>query len=135
MMISTKGRYALRVMLDLAGHQADGLISLREIASRQNISPKYLERIVAVLSKSGFLLAQQGKNGGYRLAKKPEEYTIAEILELTDGSLAPVECMAKEKNNCPRAEYCQTLPLWGELDKVIRDFLQSRTLADLMQNH
>ena len=130
-MFSTKGRYALRVMIDLAEHNDGSFISLQEIASRQDISKKYLESIVVMLSKAGLVISHQGKNGGYRLTRLPEEYTVAEILEITDGSLAPVECVSKTSGGCSRSERCKTFPLWAELDKLIYSFLNGKTLANL----
>lgn len=132
MLFSTKGRYALRVMIDLAEHNNGGLVPLQEISLRQNISKKYLESIVVILSKAGLVISQQGKNGGYRLARLPAEYTVAEILELTDGSLAPVECVSKTSIDCPNSETCKTFPLWSELNELIHNFLNGKTLADLL---
>ena len=121
MRISTKGRYALRLMLDLAEHQGDGCVSLKDVAQRQDISKKYLEQIVPTLSRAGFLLTNRGYQGGYRLARRPEDYTARDILRLTEGSLAPVACLDCEVNTCPRSANCPTLPLWQGLDRVIED--------------
>ncbi len=132
MMVSTKGRYALRVMLDLAEHNDGSLVSLQEIADRQDISKKYLESIVPALAKGGLVISQQGKHGGYRLSRQPEDYTIDEILELTEGPLAPVKCVGTAAFDCPRSTVCKTYPLWAELDEVIYNYLNSKTLADLI---
>ena len=128
MRISTKGRYALRLMLDLAEHQGDGCVSLKDVAQRQDISKKYLEQIVPTLSRAGFLLTNRGYQGGYRLARRPEDYTARDILRLTEGSLAPVTCLDCEVNTCPRSANCPTLPLWQGLDRVIEDYLAGVTL-------
>lgn len=131
MMISTKGRYALRVMLDLAQQPVGEYISLKSISQRQAVSMKYMEAIVATLNKAGMVESLRGKKGGYRLTRKPREYTLGEILKLTEGSLAPVTCLDCE-NPCQRAESCITRPMWLELDKLIDDYLESKTLADLL---
>ena len=133
MKISTKGRYALRIMTDLAMHGDDEFISLKEISERQEISMKYLESIVGILSRAGFVLSLRGKSGGYKLAKKPTDYTIGSILKLTEGSLAPVACLESEINECLRAEHCVTLPMWRKLDKLINDYLESVTIEDLIK--
>ena len=133
MMISTKGRYALRVMLDLAGHRESGYIPLAEIAARQKISEKYLESILSVLSKAGMLDALRGKGGGYRLAKAPEDYSVYDILCLTEGTLAPVTCM-KDGESCERAGQCPTRPMWEGLDRVITEYLSRWTVAALLKN-
>ncbi len=130
-MVSTKGRYALRVMIDLAEHNTGEPLLLMDVAKRQGISEKYLEGIMAVLSKHGFVSAQRGRGGGYRLSRKPEEYTVGSILRLIEGPLAPVSCLESEKNTCPRASECRTLPMWQKLDSLINDYLDSVTLADL----
>ena len=132
MMISTRGRYALRVMIDLAEHQADGLIPLKVIAQRQDISEKYLESIVSTLVKAGLLDGMRGKNGGYRLNRPLEGYSVGEVLRLTEGSLAPVSCLETEVNSCPRAGDCHTLPMWKKLDDLINGYLDSVTLSDLL---
>ena len=133
MLISTKGRYALRVMVDLAEHNDGEYIVLMEIARRQDISEKYLEGILAVLSKAGFVQAQRGRGGGYRLSRKPEEYTVGSIVRLTDGELVPVSCMVTRNGSCSRAADCPTLPVWRELDRRVNEYLESVTLADLMK--
>ena len=130
MMISTRGRYALRVMIDLAEHIDEGYIPLQTIAKRQGISEKYLESILAVLSKAGLLDAVRGKGGGYRLSKPAKEYTAFEVLSLTEGTLAPVTCRERGQQ-CENAVNCRTLPLWQGLDQVIAAYLCSYTLADL----
>ena len=129
-MISTRGRYALRVMIDLAEHIDEGYIPLQTIAKRQGISEKYLESILAVLSKAGLLDAVRGKGGGYRLSKPAKEYTSFEVLSLTEGTLAPVTCLERGQQ-CENAVNCRTLPLWQGLDQVIAAYLCSYTLADL----
>ena len=130
MMISTRGRYALRVIIDLAEHIDEGYIPLQTIAKRQGISEKYLESILAVLSKAGLLDAVRGKGGGYRLSKPAKEYTAFEVLSLTEGTLAPVTCL-ESGQQCENAVNCRTLPLWQGLDQVIAAYLCSYTLADL----
>ena len=134
MLISTKGRYALRVMIDLAEHQSDAFVSLRGIAERQEISEKYLESIIRMLVKARVLESLRGKGGGYRLKKAPDEYTVGSILRLTEESLAPVSCLEPNADACPRAGACRTLSLWQGLDKVIHDYLVSVTIADLMEH-
>ena len=129
-MISTRGRYALRVMIDLAEHIDEGYIPLQTIAKRQGISEKYLESILAVLSKAGLLDAVRGKGGGYRLSKPAKEYTAFVVLSLTEGTLAPVTCL-ESGQQCENAVNCRTLPLWQGLDQVIAAYLCSYTLADL----
>ena len=131
MLISTKGRYALRVMIDLAEHQAEGFIPLKVIAERQEISEKYLESIIKLLVKARLLNGVRGKGGGYQLTKAPAQYTVGSILRLTEDSMAPVSCLESGADACPRAAVCRTLPLWQGLDKVIRDYLESVTIADL----
>ena len=131
MLISTKGRYALRVMIDLAEHRTKDFISLKDIAQRQEISEKYLESIIRMLVKAKVLESLRGKRGGYRLKKSPDQYTVGSILRLTEESLAPVSCLEQNADACPRAYQCRTLPLWQGLDKVIRDYLESVTIADL----
>lgn len=132
MKISTKGRYALRVMIDLAKHKEEGYISLKEVAERQEISMKYLEMIVGILNRAGFLMSQRGKSGGYMLAKEAREYTVGAILKLTEGSIAPVSCLDQERMLCERAADCTTLPLWKGLNRVIQEYLDSVTLQDLI---
>ena len=131
MMISTKGRYALRFLVDVAEHQGDGYVPLKDVAVRQEISEKYLEIVVKELVKGGLLTALRGKGGGYRLSRSPEEYNVKSILELMEGPLAPVACLESGRNACPRKNICRTLPLWQGLDKVISDYLAQFTLADL----
>lgn len=132
MMISTKGRYALRVMLDLAQQEHKEFTPLKEVAQRQNISHKYLESIMTVLSKNHMIEAIHGKGGGYRLNREPEEYTVGEILRLIEGSLAPVSCLECGAEPCERADVCQTLPMWQTLNKMVNDYLDGVTLADLI---
>ena len=132
MLISTKGRYALRVMIDLAENKSEDFISLRGIAQRQEISEKYLESIIRMLVKARVVESLRGKGGGYRLNKAPEQYTVGSILRLTEESLAPVSCLEENADACPRAGKCQTLTLWQGLDKVIHEYLESVTIADLM---
>lgn len=131
MKISTKGRYALRMMVDIAQQGRERPVALREIAQRQGISVKYLEQIAAVLTRAGYLKSVRGAQGGYILTREPKEYTAGEILRLTEGNLAPVECLEAEKNLCPRAEHCTTLRLWEELNQVVRQVVDGRTLEDL----
>ena len=131
MLISTKGRYALRVMIDLAEHQSEEFISLKEIAQRQEISEKYLESIIRILVKAKVVESLRGKGGGYRLRKAPEQYTVDSILRLTEESLAPVTCLESNAEACSRSGGCRTLALWQGLDKVIREYLESVTIADL----
>ena len=133
MMISTKGRYALRVMIDIAEHQHDGYIPLKEIAARQEISEKYLEAIVKSLVRERYLTGLRGKSGGYRLSRHPREYTTEEILKLTEGSLLPISCTAAPESPCPRAASCATLPFWRGLQQVIENYLHRVTLEDLME--
>lgn len=133
MMISTKGRYALRVMLDLAQHRKEGYISLKEVARRQDISMKYLESIMAVLNRGEMVQSQRGKEGGYRLLRPDEEYTVGSILKLTEGSLAPVSCLDPSASVlCERSGDCLTLPLWRKLDSLIDNYLENVTLADIL---
>lgn len=132
MMISTRGRYALRVMIDLAEHIDEGYIPLQTIAKRQGISEKYLESIISVLSKAGLVDGLRGKGGGYRLNRPTADYSVGQILRLTEGSLAPVTCLESEENPCPRAGQCTTLPMWEKLDALINDYLDSVSLADLL---
>ncbi len=131
-MISTKGRYALRVMIDIA-EQPDGEnIPLKEISSRQEISKKYLEIIMKELVKGGFLTASSGRGGGYQLCRKPEDYPVGEVLEYMEGSLSSVACLVSGEPDCPRASICKTLPLWEEYDQMVHDFFYGKTLADLV---
>lgn len=134
MMISTKGRYALRVMIDLAEHNTGKYITLADIAARQEISEKYLESIVNLLSKKEYVDALRGKGGGYRLNRAPESYTVAEILKAADCTLAPVTCLEHAPNRCERAAYCKTLNMWEGLHKLISDYFEGISLADLVKN-
>ena len=131
-MISTKGRYALRVMIDLAEHDGDGWAPLKEIAERQGISKKYLEIIVKDLVKGGLVKGSSGKGGGYMLCRRPDEYTVGEILELTEGSMATVACLEKGAEPCPRAASCKTLSLWAGFDKLSHDYFFSKKLTDML---
>ena len=133
MVISSKGRYALRVMVDLAEHGGDGYVSMRDVARRQEISDKYAGQIMTLLSRAGLVDGVTGKGGGYRLTRRPEEYPLGEILRLTEGSLAPVACLEETAEACPRSQQCRTLALWQGLDKVIHDYLDSVTIADLIE--
>ncbi|MDO4481169.1 MAG: Rrf2 family transcriptional regulator [Bacillota bacterium] len=135
MKISTKGRYALRMLIDLAAHDREGYIALKDIAARQNISKKYLEQIVPVLNRGDILRTNRGYMGGYKLAKSPENYTVGDILRLTEGSLAPVACLDHSPNDCERAEICATLSMWQGLYDVINEYLDSITLQDLLENY
>ena len=132
MMISTKGRYALRVLVDLAEHRQEGYIPLRTVAQRQGISQKYLESIMTTLSKAGYVDGTHGRGGGYRLTREPEAYHIGPILRLIEGSLAPVQCVVDAAAPCEMAGECRTCALWEGLDQVIRDYLDNATLAQLM---
>ena len=133
MLISTKGRYALRVMIDLAEHDDGRFIPLKEIAARQGISEKYLESIVKLLARSGDLFGMRGKGGGYRLTRPPEEYTVGSILRLTEGGLVPVNCQGlSETERCGRSADCPTFPLWKGLDDVVNQYLDGITLAELL---
>lgn len=133
MLVSTKGRYALRVMIDLAEHQTDKFIPLKVIAQRQEISEKYLENIIKLLVKAKVLNGLRGKGGGYRLTKTPDQYTVGDILRLTEESLAPVSCLEERAAACARMSECRTLPLWQGLNRVINDYLDQVTIADLMR--
>lgn len=132
MMITTKGRNALKIMIDLASREGEGFISLADIAVRQKESLKYLESSAAQLSSAGLVVSARGKSGGYKLAKPATEYTVAEILLSGEGSLAPVSCLESGSVPCENAEKCQTLPLFKELDEVIMNFLNSKRLTDLL---
>lgn len=131
MMISTKGRYALRFLVDVAEHQGDRFVPLKDVADRQEISEKYLEIVVKELVKGGLLAAVRGKGGGYRLNRAPEEYNVKSILELVEGPLAPVACLEPGQDACSRSDDCRTLRLWRGLDQVIADYLAQFTLASL----
>ena len=132
MKISTKGRYALRLMLDIALNDAKTPVRIKDIAERQQISDKYLEQIVSSLNKAGCVKSLRGPQGGYRLTKKPEEYTVGMILRLIEGSLAPVACLDDDINNCTRADRCPTLILWEKLYDAISEVVDNITLADLI---
>lgn len=131
MKISTKGRYALRIMVDLAQQQTNDFTPLKDVSERQDISEKYSEMIVGLLSKAGFLISSRGKGGGYRLSKSADKFTVGSVLKAVEGSLAPVSCLEMPDNICPRAGECVTLPMWRELEKRIEDYLDSVTIADL----
>ena len=132
MMVSTKGRYALRVMVDLAQHGGEGHIPLKDIAQRQGLSEKYLESIVKLLARNGDVAGVRGKGGGYRLTRAPEEYSVGAILRLTEGRLSPVNCQGLE-GTCENADKCRTRPLWEKLDAMVGEYLDSVTLADLLE--
>ncbi len=131
MMISTKGRYAVRIMLALCEAENGGYVSLKSIAEDEGISEKYMESITSMLVKEGFVEGIRGKGGGYRLKSAPETFTLGSILKATDGSLAPVSCLECKPNKCDRASGCKTLPVWERLDKIINDYLENITLADV----
>ena len=133
MLISTKGRYALRVLIDMAEHGGNSFIPLSDIAERQDISEKYLESIVRSLVRAGVLAGMRGKGGGYRLCRKPEDISVYDVLDLTEGELSPVACLTEGAAPCPRMASCRTLPLWDGLNRLIRDYLESRSIADLMR--
>ncbi|MBQ2117582.1 MAG: Rrf2 family transcriptional regulator [Clostridia bacterium] len=132
MKITTKGRYALRMLLDLAEHADEGFVTLKAIAERQDLSKKYLEQIIPVLNSAWWLVASRGFQGGYRLAKAPAEYSVKALLELTEGGLAPVACLEGPENRCPHRDGCETLPVWKGLEKVICDYLEGITLQDIL---
>ena len=132
-MISTKGRYALRVMIDLAEHNNGSYIPLKDVAARQDISKKYLEVIVKDMVSQGLLKGASGKGGGYQLCKSPEDYTAGEIIEAVEGTFAPVACLAPGAEPCPRAAECKTLPMWKEYHQLVHDFFYGKTLAELAQ--
>ena len=134
MMISTRGRYALRVMLDLAEHSSDGYIPMNVVATRQQLSLKYLEQILPVLSKNNLIEGVHGKGGGYKLVRSASKYTVGEILRLTEGSLAPVTCLSNDKEPCMNGEHRKTLPLWTGLNKVVNEYLDGITLDALLNN-
>lgn len=133
MKVSTKGRYALRIMLDLAVHNSGELVPLKDIAKRQGISIKYMEQIISPLAKAGFVQSLRGSSGGYRLSRDPSEYTAGEILKVMEGPLAPTSCLEGEINECPRADACSTLSFWKGLNKVINDYVNSVTLEELAE--
>ena len=134
MMISTKGRYALRVMIDIAVYSNGNYISLKDISARQEISVKYLEQVISLLNKAGFLHSLRGNNGGYKLAKEPSSYTAGDILRAAEGSLAPIACLQDEQNRCSRRDQCTTLSFWEQYYRVITDYVDSVTLQDLADN-
>lgn len=133
MMISTRGRYALRVMIDLAESTDEGYTAMKEVAERQGISLKYLERILPLLVKEKLIEGVQGKGGGYRLTRRPEEIKIGDILRVTEGSLVPVACLEDNAEPCQRISECRTLPMWRKLNTIVNDFFDSITIADLMK--
>ncbi len=132
-MISTRGRYAIRVLLDLAECETEGFTPLKDIAQRQGISKKYLEIIVKDMVAGGLLHGASGKGGGYRLSRKPEEYSIGEVLEMMEGTLMPVACLADKDYVCDRKDICKTLPMWQEYGKMVKDFFYGKTLKDLLK--
>lgn len=134
MKISTKGRYALRMVLDLAEHREDGFVSLQVIANRQDISKKYLEQIVPLLNQAGIFRRNRGYQGGYMLAESPDQYTVGDILRATEGSLSPVACLEDAENRCERSGSCPTLKVWQGLEKVIVEYLDSITLQNILDN-
>ena len=133
MIVSTRGRYALRVLIDLAEHSEDERIPLKDIAERQQISQKYIESIMTMLSKNHFVDGVHGKGGGYKLNRAPEDYKVGDILRLTEGTLAPVACLEKGAEPCPKKEACRTIPMWTKLDELIENYLDSVSVADLMK--
>lgn len=135
MKISTKGRYAMRMMLDLAMNQGDGYVSLKEIAERQGISKKYLEQIVPLMNKSGMLRVNRGNQGGYRLIRAASKYTVGDILRATEGTLAPVSCLEYEPVECSRVDECLTLPVWKGLYKTVTEYLDGITLQDIIDSN
>lgn len=135
MKISTRGRYAVRVMLDLALRDTDACIKVKDIAASQGISEKYLEQIIAALSRAGYVKSVRGAQGGYRLAGAPEDYTVGMVLRATEGSLAPVSCLEEGAEACERCDTCETLAVWKELAKAINDVVDGVTIADLVNRH
>lgn len=133
MIVSTRGRYALRVLIDMAEHAEAERIPLKEIAERQNISQKYIESIMTLLSKNHFVDGVHGKGGGYKLNRKPEEYKVGELLRLTEGTLAPVACLEAGAEKCARESECRTLPMWAKLDSLVNGYLDTVSIADLMR--
>lgn len=132
MRISTKGRYALQMMVDLAQHYGDGYISLKDVAERQGVSLKYLEAIAATLNKAGFIMSTRGKSGGYMLSKPACDYTVGAVLKLAEGSLAPVACVYEGGEACERSDICNAFPMWQELDRIVDEYLESVTVEDLV---
>lgn len=135
MKISTRGRYALRFMIDLAQHDNGGYTALKDISKRQGISIKYLEQITSLLSKFGVLMSVRGPQGGYKLAKPPAEYKIGDILRITEGNLVPVSCLESDVNTCEKKDTCKTLSLWSNLSKVVNDYLDGVTLENLLESN
>lgn len=133
MIVSTKGRYALRVMIDLAEHQSESYIPMKDVAARQHISLKYLEKIMPVLTQNHIVEGVHGKGGGYRLTRAPKAYTVGEILRLTEGDLAPVACLECNAKPCEKTKLCRTLPMWTEFYRLINDYFDGITIADLMK--
>lgn len=131
MKITTKGRYALRMLVDITLHQKDGYVSLKDISERQNISKKYLEQIVPLLNRSHIIKTSRGNKGGYKINGKPEDYTIGDVLKATEGSLAPVACLDYQPNECERVNECVTLPIWEGLYKIITEYLDGITIKDI----
>ena len=131
-MVSTRGRYAIRVLIDLAENDNGNYIPLKDVAERQEISKKYLEIIVHDMVRGGLIEGASGKGGGYRLCRKPDKYPIGEVLELMEGSMAAVSCLSDKKNNCPNRKNCRTLPMWKEYDKLVHDFFYGKKLSDLV---
>lgn len=134
MLISTRGRYALRVLLDLAQNQTDGYVPMKTVAQRQNLSLKYIERIMPVLSKNNYVVGVHGKGGGYRLAMEPKDYRVGDILRLAEGDLAPVACLGCGAKPCDRAQECKTLPMWREFHTMVNGYFDGITLEDLLNN-
>ena len=134
MKISTKGRYALRMLIDLAEHSGGEYVSLGDISKRQDISKKYLEQIIPLFNKSDILKTSRGSQGGYMLARSPDKYTVGEILRITEGSLAPVACLEQKPNQCERCSECVTLPVWEGIERIIYEYLDGITLQDLIDN-
>ena len=132
MKISTRGRYALRMMLDLSEKQGDGVVALKDIAARQGISKKYLEQIIPLLNRAGLLQTSRGFQGGYRLAKAPENYSVGEILRAAEGGLSPVACLEQSPNACPRCHECDTLPIWTGLEQVMNEYLDGISLQSVL---
>lgn len=133
MIVSTRGRYALRVLIDLAEHGEEERIPLKDVAERQAISQKYIESIMTLLSKNGFVDGVHGKGGGYKLNRAPEDYKVGDILRLTEGTLAPVACLEVGAAPCPKKEHCRTIPMWTKLDELIEGYLDSVSIKDLMK--
>lgn len=133
MMISTRGRYALRVMIDLAEQRKEGFVPLKDIVKRQELSLKYLETIMTMLSKAGLVVGAHGKGGGYKLAKSPEEYSVGDILKITEKSIVPASCAECIGEDCSRKDGCRTLPFWEKINGVVKECLDNTTIADLMQ--